>query len=95
MDDVTTRSNYVPKNHRAVRLYQSDTESRPLFIDDPMAFQIESYKTAVDSYSVNNSKYKQGNIIKFWIKDLNNQTVMTTPSFLTDITDGGLTGKWE
>jgi hypothetical protein len=34
-------------------------------------------------------------MINFWIEDVNNGRIMTTPAFLTDVRDEGGKGQWD
>lgn len=36
-----------------------------------------------------------GNLIKFWIEDVNNKRVMSTPAFIQDLSDQGGNGQWQ
>ena len=75
-------------------------------INDPLSFQAQSYmhdiftKSSTGEWSkqtINNIQYEytDGNIINFWIEDVNNGKIMTTPAFLTDIRDDGGKGQWD
>ena len=52
------------------------------------------YDTKNGQFRGQSRSYKQGNIIKFWIQDVNNKTIMTTPVFISGLQDGGLQGEW-
>ncbi len=68
-------------------------------IQDPLSYQIESYRTSVFR-NVNSAQDLkgtdfQGNLIKFWIKNLNDNSIMTTPAFITQLKDSGGNGTWD
>lgn len=75
-------------------------------INDPLSFQAQSYmhdiftKSSTDEWSkqnINGVQYEHvdGNMINFWIEDVNNGRIMTTPAFLTDVRDEGGKGQWD
>ena len=80
--------------------------SNQVVIVDPLSYQIQSYRTPVfrgvtgpaesiaGSDKDINSNFK-GNLIKFWIKNLNDDSVMTTPAFISELQDGGGNGTWD
>ncbi len=80
--------------------------SNRVTIVDPLSYQIQSYRTPVfrgvtgpaesiaGSYQDKDSNFK-GNLIKFWIKNLNDDSVMTTPAFISELQDGGGNGTWD
>lgn len=80
--------------------------SNRVTIVDPLSYQIQSYRTPVfrgvtgpaesiaGSYQDKDSNFK-GNLIKFWIRNLNDDSVMTTPAFISALQDGGGNGTWD
>lgn len=87
--------------------YGIDTDpSNKVVIVDPLSYQIQSYRTPVfrgvtgpaesiaGSDKDINSNFK-GNLIKFWIRNLNDDSVMTTPAFISELQDGGGNGTWD
>lgn len=75
-------------------------------ISDPLSFQAQSYmhdiftKSSTGQWSkqnINGIQYEHtdGNMINFWIEDVNNSRIMTTPAFLTDVRDQGGKGQWD
>lgn len=78
-----------------------DSKRGNFVIPDPLSYQIESYKTPVfrNINSISQAQLKNndfnGNLIKFWIKNLNDGSIMTTPAFISELQDTGLNGTWE
>ena len=80
--------------------------SNRVTIVDPLSYQIQSYRTPVfrgvtgpaesiaGSDKDINSNFK-GNLIKFWIRNLNDDSVMTTPAFISELQDSGGNGTWD
>lgn len=65
----------------------------------PIYNQIASNKEDVHALEQWNQTGKRsnisGNLIKFWIEDVNNKRVMSTPAFIQDLSDQGGNGQWQ
>lgn len=78
------------KSANTVTLWKGISGSQYV-IDDTLAYLAQSYKTGV----TNNVDKNDGDIIKFWIQDVNNNRYITTPAFISNLKDGGLEGQWQ
>ena len=85
---------------------RGEDPSNRVVIVDPLSYQIQSYRTPVFRGATGpaesiagsdkdiNSNFK-GNLIKFWIRNLNDDSIMTTPAFISELQDGGGNGTWD
>ena len=78
-------------------------KKQSLQIMDMVSYQAQSYmshlyrKQQDGTYindSVNDLPYQSGSLIKFWIEDINNGAIMSTPAFISGLNDQGLSGQW-
>lgn len=80
---------------RSMTLWKN-IKGQEYIINDVMAYQRESYMTPIIDQN-NNTKfdYTKGNLIKFWIEDVNNKRFLTTPAYITTLKDSGMSGQWQ
>ena len=99
--EFVLRTTIPSKNTQTKFKFGINSKESNFVIVDPLSYQVESYKTSI--YKGNGSFYDaiaedknfKGNLIKFWIKNMNNNNIMTTPAFLTELQDTGGSGVWD
>lgn len=77
--------------------YQAQSYRYPIFVRDKTDFQVYDQ---IDAESKGGDKktilgWNDGNLIKFWIENMNDGRILNTPAFISQLTDEGLDGQWD